>query len=186
MTINARDATGARAERNISLQTEQQQDHVLLRADRAAYAVGETMTLSALTPVEFGSIYLDIVKDGQTLSTRATPVQNGRADFAIDLSPDLYGTLELHAYKVLLDGSIVRDTRLVVVDEARDIDISITADKDTYLPGELANINFQTAVAEGQARGQGLQTALGVAIVDESVFALQQQDPGFAKLYFLS
>jgi hypothetical protein len=30
-----------------------------------------------------------------------------------------------------------------------------------------------------------LQTALGIAIVDESVFALQQQDPGFAKLYFM-
>jgi 5-hydroxyisourate hydrolase-like protein (transthyretin family) len=185
MAINARDAAGARAERSISFQTEQKQDHVLVRADRATYAVGETMTLGVLTPVEFGSIYLDIVKDGQTLSTRATPVRNGRADFAIDLSPDLYGTLELHAYKVLLDGTIVRDTRVVVVDEARDINISIAADKETYLPGELANINFQTGVAEGQARGEGIQTALGVAIVDESVFALQQQDPGFAKLYFL-
>jgi hypothetical protein len=30
-----------------------------------------------------------------------------------------------------------------------------------------------------------VQTALGLAIVDESVFALQRQDPGFAKLYFL-
>jgi hypothetical protein len=185
MTIYAGDAAGAWAERSISFQTEQKQDHVLLRADRAAYAVGETMTLSALTPVEFGSIYLDIVKDGQTLSTRSTPVQNGRADFAIDLSPDLYGTLELHAYKVLFDGAIVRDTRVVVVDEARDINISIAADKETYVPGELAKIDFQTGVAKGQERGRGIQTALGVAIVDESVFALQQQDPGFAKLYFL-
>jgi hypothetical protein len=30
-----------------------------------------------------------------------------------------------------------------------------------------------------------VQTALGLAIVDESVFALQRQDPGFAKLYFM-
>ena len=33
--------------------------------------------------------------------------------------------------------------------------------------------------------GQGVQAALGLAIVDESVFALAEQDPGFAKLYFL-
>ena len=31
----------------------------------------------------------------------------------------------------------------------------------------------------------GVQAALGLAIVDESVFALAEQDPGFAKLYFL-
>ncbi len=35
------------------------------------------------------------------------------------------------------------------------------------------------------ADGQGAQSALGLAIVDESVFALAEQDPGFAKLYFL-
>ncbi|NQT48496.1 MAG: hypothetical protein HQ578_05920, partial [Chloroflexi bacterium] len=33
--------------------------------------------------------------------------------------------------------------------------------------------------------GAGIQSALGVAIVDESVFALAEQDPGFAKLYFM-
>ncbi|HEY85948.1 MAG TPA: hypothetical protein G4N96_12650, partial [Chloroflexi bacterium] len=157
-------------------------DHVLLRADRAAYLVGETMNLSALTPVNAGSIYLDIVKEGQTLSTRSQPVKEGRADFAIDVSPDLYGALELHAYKVLLDGTLVRDTRVVVVDEARDIAIAISADKDTYLPGEETVISFQT---NQQTNKQPIQTALGVAIVDESVFALQRQDPGFAKLYFM-
>ena len=30
--------------------------------------------------------------------------------------------------------------------------------------------------------GAGVQAALGLAIVDESVFALQEQDPGFARL----
>jgi hypothetical protein len=140
------------------------------------------MQLVAFTPVEFGDVYLDVVKAGQTLSTRSAKVEDGKAEFAIDVSADLYGTLELHAYKVLLDGTIVRDTRLVVVDEPRDIDIAISSDQDTYLPGEAATIDFQTTDA---SQGGGVQTALGLAIVDESVFALQRQDPGFAKLYFL-
>jgi hypothetical protein len=131
------------------------------------------MNLVAFTPVEFGDVYLDIVKSGQTLSTRSTRVQGGKAEFAVDASADLYGTLELHAYKVLLDGTIVRDTRLVVVDAPTDLAINITADKETYLPGETATIDFQTSAVE---QGSGLQTALGIAIVDESVFALQRQD----------
>jgi 5-hydroxyisourate hydrolase-like protein (transthyretin family) len=179
--VQASDERGFKAYRTFQFQAEAGADHVLLRADRAAYVVGETMNLVALTPVEGGSIYLDIVKEGQTLSTRAEPIQAGRAEFAIDLSPDLYGTLELHAYKVLLDGTLVRDTRLVVVDEPRDLAIAISADKDSYLPGETATLEFQTT---DQAEGTPVQTALGLAIVDESVFALQRQDPGFAKLYF--
>ncbi len=180
--VQARDEGGFSASRTFQFQPEGGTDHVLLRADRAAYVVGETMNLTALTPVNSGSIYLDMVKEGQTISTRSARVQAGRADFAIDLSPDMYGALELHAYKVLLDGSIVRDTRLVVVDEPRDLDIAITANQDTYLPGEMATIDFQTSA---HTDGRAVQTALGVAIVDESVFALQRQDPGFAKLYFL-
>ncbi|RLC61782.1 MAG: hypothetical protein DRI80_07950 [Chloroflexota bacterium] len=181
LDIVARDESGLSARRQITFEAEYGEDSVLLRADRAAYVVGETMNLVALTPVESGSIYLDIVKDGQTLSTRSARVRDGRAEFAVDVSPDLYGTLELHAYKVLLDGTIVRDTRVVVVDAPNDLAVTVTADKDTYLPGETATFDFQTSGVDGA----GVPTALGVAIVDESVFALQRQDPGFAKLYFL-
>jgi hypothetical protein len=187
LDIFAQDETGLSASRQVTFETEHGTDSVLLRADRAAYVVGETMNLVALTPVEFGDVYLDIVKTGQTLSTRSARVTNGQAQFAIDVSPDMLGTLELHAYKVLLDGTVVRDTRLAVVDAANDLDITVSADKETYLPGEAATISFQTnsIPVGGETQGAGVQTALGVAIVDESVFALQRQDPGFAKLYFL-
>jgi hypothetical protein len=84
---------------------------------------------------------------------------------------------------VLPDGTIVRDTRLVVVDEPNDIAIAITPDKDTYLPGETATLDLRTS--DAQNPDAGVQSALGLAVVDESVFALQRQDPGFAKLYFM-
>lgn len=182
VSIVARDAAGLEAQRQFGLSVEHGYDIVLLRADRAAYLVGETMDLVVLTSVGAGSIYLDIVKVGQTLSTRSATVADGRAEFAVDVASDLYGTLELHAYKVLSDGSIVRDTRVVIVDAPNELVIDIAADSDTYLPGDIATIALETSDAAG---GTGVQTALGLAIVDESVFALQRQDPGFAKLYFL-
>jgi len=181
LTVQAVDAAGNTAVRDLYLEMAYGTDGILLRADRAAYLVGETMSLVALTPVDAGHVYLDIVKAGQTLSTRSAAVADGRAEFTIDVSPDLYGTLELHAYKVLLDGTIVRDTRIVVVDAPNELTIAIRADKDLYKPGETANLSFLT----GAATGEGVRTALGLAIVDESVFALQSQDAGFAKLYFV-
>lgn len=181
LSIMATDAAGNAANRDFYLESTYESDSILLRADRAAYLVGETMHLLALTRVDAGSVYLDIVKAGQTLSTRAVPVENGRAEFAIDVGADMYGTLELHAYKVLPDGTIVRDTRLVVVDAPNDLSVAIAIDRSVYRPGDTADLSFLVSAATGG----NVRAALGLAIVDESVFALQEQDPGFAKLYFV-
>ena len=154
---------------------------MLLRPDAAAYQVGDTMNLEVLTNVPSGQVYLDIVREGQTVSTRSLKVDDGRVLEAVDLTPDLFGTLELHAYKILSSGTITRDTRLVVVDAPSDLTLVVVADQETYLPGDMAGLDFEVTGQDGE----GAQSALGIAIVDESVFALAQEDPGFAKLYFL-
>ncbi len=181
LAIAARDDTGATAQREFSFEGTWTTETVLLRPDSAIYRVGDTLGLSILTSQPRGTVYLDIVREGQTVSTRAVDVIDGRAEVAVDLAPEHYGTLQLHAYKILSDGSIVRDTRLVVVDQADDLDVALTVGAETYRPGEDATLDVD--VRDGA--GLGVSSAVGLAIVDESVFALAEQDPGFAKLYFM-
>ncbi len=181
LRITARDVQGASAEQSFYFEGDWQEETVLLRPDHAVYQVGDTMQLEMLTSTPSGWVYLDIVREGQTVSTRSVEINNGHGNASVDLDPDLFGTLELHAYKILSSGIIVRDTRLVVIDSPSNLALAITPDKDEYRPGELSNIAFQIAGNDGT----GAQAALGLAIVDESIFALAQQDPGFAKLYFM-
>ncbi len=180
-SIQASDARGATAKREFHFSGEYLGESVLLRPEKPVYRVGETMKLNIFTSRPDGTVYLDIVREGQAVSTRAVDVANGKAEVAVDLGPDLYGTLELHAYKVLSSGAIARDTRLVVVSQAEDLGIAISAGQDTYLPGDTAGLEIQVS---GRS-GEGVSSAVGLAIVDESVFALAETDPGFAKLYFL-
>jgi uncharacterized protein YfaS (alpha-2-macroglobulin family) len=179
--IDVQDARGATAHQDFYFEGEYVEETILLRPDRPLYHVGETMNLTILTSQVKGTAYLDVVREGQTVSTRAIPVDGGHAEVAVDLSPDLYGTLELHAYKILTSGNITRDTRLVVVDAAAGLNLTVTPDHPVYRPGESAGLDIQV---NGQD-GNGAQSAVGLAVVDESVFALAEQDPGFAKLYFL-
>ncbi len=181
IAIAARDRQGRTAQQEFYFEGEYSQEAVLLRPDKPVYRVGETMNLTVLTSQPNGNVYLDIIREGQTVSTRSVSVGAGQTQVAVDLTPDLYGTLELHAYKVLRSGTISRDTRLVVVDNAADLNLALTLGQDTYRPGETANLGIQV---NGQD-GSGAQAAVGLAIVDELVFALAEQDPGFAKLYFL-
>ena len=179
--VEARDATGAVTGREFYYEGQWSEETVLLRPDAPVYRVGDTMMLTLLTSAQRGTVYVDIIREGQTVSTRAVDVTDGKADVAVDLTPDLYGTLELHAYKILRSGSITRDTRLVVVDEANDLAVTLTPGADTYKPGEDAVLDVQVSGTDGA----GVYSALGLAVVDESVFALAEQDPGFAKLYFM-
>ena len=154
---------------------------MLLRPEKPVYRVGETMHLTVLYSRPAGTVYVDIVREGQTLSTqRSSGKWKGRAGGGFH-SRTSTGTLELHAYKILQSGTITRDTRLVVVDNANDLALQLTPGQEVYRPGDPAKLQVQV---NGQ-NGSGAKAALGLAIVDKSVFALAEQDPGFAKLYFM-
>ena len=112
-----------------------------------------------LTSAQRGTVYVDIIREGQTVSTRAVDVTGGKAEVAVDLTPDLYGTLELHAYKILRTGAITRDTRLVIVDQASDLNVTLTPGADTYRPGEDATLDVQVnAAGDAGADGAGVHS----------------------------
>ncbi|MGB8644219.1 MAG: MG2 domain-containing protein [Anaerolineae bacterium] len=179
--ITAKDSTGRETTKQVALQTQGGASSILLRPDRAVYRAGETMHLDVFTSGGIGTVYLDLIREGQTVSTRAVDAAQGHATVDVDVTPELAGTVQMHAYHVEKDGTIVRDTRLVVVQQAEELNVAVKADKDTYRPGDTAHLVFNVT----NHAGSGVPSALGITAVDESVFALQQQDPGFAKLYFL-
>jgi len=182
--VEATDASGQMASRDFyMISAGSWGDSILLRSEHPVYRVGETMNLTVLTTRPSGSVYVDIIREGQTMLTTSVELENGRALLPVDLSPDLFGTLQIHAYMLDGSGSILLDTRLVVVDPAADLQIDMNAEADEYRPGEMANLLLKVRPGENGAPVN--EAALGLAIVDESVYALAELDPGFARLYFL-
>src|SRR5207302_8227996 len=66
------------------------------------------------------------------------------------------------------------------VNPANDLKIDVKADRDVYLPGAEGKITFKVT----DARGKPAQAALGILIVDEAVYALQDMQPGLEKVFF--
>ncbi len=153
---------------------------LLLRVDRPLAGVGETLNATALCSASSGTVYFDIVKDRQTMVTRAADITAGRALLSLRLSPELAGTVYLSAYQIMPDGHIVRDTRPLFVKGAADLAIRIDADRESYLPGAAARLAFSVT----DPAGKPVAAALGINVVDESVFALQDLQPGMEKVFF--
>ncbi len=151
----------------------------MLRTGRAVYKVGDPLRLETISTRERGAVYLDVVKDGQTILTRAIETDGGRGRLSLDLTPEMFGAVEVRAYQFTSDADPISDRKLVYVDPANDLHVEVSAGRESYRPGEDARIDFRATDAEGRP----VSAALGVEIVDEAVFALSDKQPGFEKVF---
>jgi hypothetical protein len=180
LDIEARDKDGNRASSSVRLDVRDGSDQILLRTERAVYRAGDRMVLRVFSTKDRGSAYVDVVKDGQTVVTRDLEIEHGQAELALTAAPELAGTLDINAYLFGSDARPVADHRLVFVQPADELKIEASSDARVYKPGAEARVRFRVT----NSKGEGVQAALGLQVVDEAVFALAEKQPGFAKVFF--
>jgi len=180
LQVEAKDHAGNLASSSVPLQSRSGSDQILLRSEHAVYRSGERIQLQVFSTRPRGSAYVDVIKDRQTVATRDLDLVNGRADLAFTATPDMAGTVEFNAYLFGEDARPVGDHRLIFVQPADELKIETTLDSAVYKPGGEARIGFHVT----NSRGEGVQAALGLQVVDQAVFALAEKQPGFAKVFF--
>ena len=97
------DAAGQSGRREVSLESRPTEGQFLVRTDKAVYDGGQTVHVLALGGGGAASgspLFLDVIKDGQTMLTDTVPMANGRGEYQIDLPPQISGTLQLCAYRL--------------------------------------------------------------------------------------
>jgi uncharacterized protein YfaS (alpha-2-macroglobulin family) len=179
LNLRAIDARGRAAEASVKLDSASQAQSLMLRTDHAVYKIGDTLRLETISTRQRGAVYIDVVKDGQTLITRAIDTSGGRGALSLDLTPAMFGTIEVRAYQITSDADPISDRRLVYVDPADDLKVEASAEQESYKPGDDACIHFRVT----DRAGRPVSAALGVEIVDEAVFALSDKQPGFEKVF---
>jgi A-macroglobulin TED domain/Alpha-2-macroglobulin family/Carboxypeptidase regulatory-like domain/MG2 domain/A-macroglobulin receptor binding domain len=180
LQIEASDRDGDRASSQVKLEVRATEEQILLRTERALYGPGDRIQLKIFSTRKRGTVYLDIVREGQTLLTRDLDIENGEAELTLAATPEMTGTLDLGAYLFGSDAQPVADHRLIFVHPADELKIETVADAPLYKPGAEARVGFHVT----NSRGEGVHAALGLQIVDEAVFALAEKQPGFAKVFF--
>ena len=180
LRVEANDHHGNRAQSTIPLQMRGGNDQILLHTSQSIFKAGDNIKLKVLSTRSRGAAYIDIVRNGQTILTRDLDLENGEAELTLAATPEMAGTLDLDAYLIGRDALPVADHRLIFVQPAQELKIETKADREVYRPGGEARIRFHVT----DKRGEGVQAALGLQVVDEAVFALAEKLPGFAKVFF--
>ncbi|HWY87286.1 MAG TPA: MG2 domain-containing protein, partial [Gemmataceae bacterium] len=180
LRAEAKDAQGNNAISVSEISSQPFGENVLLRLDKAIYRTGDRLAIDVRTSAGLPTVFVDIVRGGQIMLSRWLEVKDGQAHQSIDLPPNIFGSLEIHAYQMLRHGEIIRDSRVAYVQPRNDLKIEVKTEKNEYLPGEDARIRFVVT----DSAGKPAAAALGVIIVDEAVYALQDLQPGLEKVYF--
>jgi uncharacterized protein YfaS (alpha-2-macroglobulin family) len=179
--MNLRALAGAEvlARRHDNLFCGKSDSDFLLRTDRAVYRAGGTVTLSAL-----GSgvqpVFVDFIKDGQTLLSETVELSGSKGEHAFDLPPDLFGTIQLVAYRFTWSGVPIRKVRVLYIDPPDGLKIQATLDHDEYRPGREAKVRLSLT----DTKGNPTPGAISLAAVDEAVFAVLSQRPGMEQTFY--
>jgi hypothetical protein len=132
----------------------------LIRLDKPTYRGGETMTVRVIG--EPGApVYVDVIKGGQLLLSKVAE----KGEVAVDLPPDLFGTVQVMAYTRQAGAPVVR---LAYVNLPEGLKIRPRVAKETFRPGEEMGVEFEVV----DKNDKPVQAALGLSVVDEALFGL--------------
>src|SRR4029077_8867584 len=98
------------------------------------------------------------------LSERVELSGGGQGKHAFNLTPDLFGTIQLVAYRFTSSGVPIRKVRVLYIELPDGLKIQATLDQDEYRPGREAKLRLSLT----DSKGNPTPGAISLAAVDEA------------------
>jgi uncharacterized protein YfaS (alpha-2-macroglobulin family) len=179
LDIQALDSTGRRARMTFRSETNSPFPALLVRTDKAVYQAGQSAKVTILSPEKRNTVFIDVLKDNQTVLTHSVEVEEHQGSYSLGLPASLVGALKLNAYVISESGEDRGCSRIIYVNPASGLHVAASISKALYRPGEIATLDFEVTDSEGRPA----PAALGIAAVDESVFAMAEARPGLLQQF---
>ncbi len=173
--VRASDAAGKTGRHEVTLRADSADGQFLVRTDKAVYDGGQTVHVSVLGGGN-EPVFVDLIKDGQTMLTDTIPVTDGRGEYVLDLPPELSGTIQLVASRLGRGGLPITENRVIYVRPADGLKLTAKLDRAEYRPGQSAKLS----VAVTDAQGKPVPAAVSLAAVDEAVYSVLGHNAGVA------
>ncbi len=136
--------------------------------DKAVYDPGQTAQIHVAAAAGIRRAYLNVYRGATGVLSTAVDLEAGHADVALPIGTELGGLLVVDALADTADGDAVHVAEPLLVHRDDGLQVSLTADHDSYAPGDEAQVSVQVTDSSGAPR----VASVGLNVVDEAVFAL--------------
>lgn len=151
----------------------------VVRLDRQKYAPGQTAKLLIQAPKP-GATALVTIEGEKLYRTQIVKLEG--ASTTVDLKvEDAYAPNVFVSVCYVQDKQFVSRQRTLMVELGkRVLNVKVTSDKPTYLPGETANYAIETR----DESGRPVPADVSLAVVDESIFAIREDDTDLVEAFY--
>ena len=158
-----------------------------LETDRTIYRTGDAVSVRITAPDASGQpadrfLMLNAVQEESgSFASRVVHLVNGKGEAIFPYQAEFHRTVSFIAWNGLsaegrYDYSIL-GLKSVIFPDKSDLELTASAEKRSYRPGEKASLQLTLH----SAGGQPVEGALGVAIVDQAVFERARTDSEFGQ-----
>jgi len=158
------------------------QEGIKVLSDKVFYNLGEKASCDVYYSGDGGTnmVFYDLLSGGFVIQSGHIELTDGEGNIGFTVTNDMIPLIECRVYKIRSDFRVMMDSVILKVGQEEPLEVDISTDEDSYRPGDDVPINF--LVKDGD--GKGIPSALGVTIVDLSVFELQERFTGYEEIYF--
>lgn len=197
--LSVRDDQGNFVQKSFTLENENNNNgYVLLKTNKTLYQDDNKVEIETLSTNNVLT-HIEFIQNDRVVYSDALSINEGKGEKTIEIPEDLFGTIEVRALQIVetkkvsnlryafqynnnrSEFSFVIDSKIIFVDRPKNLNIDISLDKETYLPGSEAKVSF--SVSDKNSNKEN--SAIGVKVVDEALLALQSDDDTLSKLLFL-
>jgi len=159
-----------------------QEEGLKVLSDEVSYTMGEKARCDVFYSGTGGTniVFYDLVSGGFVVQSGRTELSNGTASIEFTMRPDMIPMVDCRVYKIQKDLTVLMDSVILSVGQEEPLDVKISPDKESYRPGGDVGLNFHVR----DDSGNDVASALGITIVDLSVFELQERFTGYEEIYF--
>ena len=183
--VRARDASGA-----LGTSTERVflvgDPRMRLETDRTVYRAGDSVTLHLRSPEKTGAVMVNAVANDRSVATRVVRIVNGTAEVTFSYQAEFRRQVMFIAWNGEKSEGPTQynllGARGAIFPDDSGLRVSVAKDKSVYRPGEQASLRF----AVSDAGGRPVESALGVAVVDQAVTERARTDTEFGERHWFA
>ena len=161
------------------------QNGIKVLSDKAGYGVGDMASVAVHYSNSGGNggtdlVFYDILAGGFVVNSGHLDLEDGTGSIEFTISSNMIPMMECRVFKIQSDFSVLMDSTILTVGQEDPLEVIIATPQSSYRPGEDLRIDFLVR----DSQDIGVQSAIGVTIVDLSVFELQERFTGYEEIYF--
>ncbi len=140
-------------------------DEIKIETGKTIFKPGEAIEIKLDSTLKTGLVYVDVVRGWSVIESRFVKLSNGKASLKIPYQPAFKGELKIAAFLEDEDDELINTSRGIIFPAQQNLKLDAAFDKESYKPGEEAQVSFGVLDSVGSA----VESALGVVVFDRAI-----------------